>query len=255
MSLTSWSSLQVLLAADLNKIKDHLEGAVGSTLSWFLRCASGTNFLIRLSDNAGAQKFSIQDSDGAEVLALNSNGNLTIGGSFDPASSLPGILKFPTGSAPDPSIVNGRVIWDSDDFILAVGDGTTTQLLYPGQVPGDGDNGTHGASSTAATYTTLLTLNLTTTRVGGIAFHFSAGWTISNDAQTATMRAFLDDTTASGDITETNTAGTYLPANIAGLFTSVAAGAHTVKLQFTNGSASGSTSVRHPAGMAVATTA
>ena len=55
---------------------------------------------IKLSDNAGVQKFSIQDSDAATVFQVNSDGSITIGGTA---------LNFDTSSAWAVHANNGAV--------------------------------------------------------------------------------------------------------------------------------------------------
>ena len=42
------------------------------------------NVVLQLGDNAGSNKFSIQDSDGAEIFLVNSNGGLSAGAVADP---------------------------------------------------------------------------------------------------------------------------------------------------------------------------
>ena len=112
--------------ADLNQYKQHLEGQAGSTLSWFLRVASSQNFINRLSDAGGAQKFSIQDSGGVEVASIDSDGDLTISGSLAPAA-----LTIPTASAPT-STTEGVMQWDTDDDHITVGDGANN-LVFPNE--------------------------------------------------------------------------------------------------------------------------
>jgi hypothetical protein len=125
MSITEVSAGDTITAANYNQIKNHLEGATGSTLAYFLRVAAANNFVIRLSDNAGAQKFSIQDSDGVEIASIDSDGDFTLSGSYSPAT-----LVLPNSAGPAPT-TEGDIQWDSDDHNIVVGDSSGTQTFRP----------------------------------------------------------------------------------------------------------------------------
>ncbi len=112
MALNTQATGETVLAADLNDIKDHLEGAAGATLAWFLRTLASNDFIIRLSDNAGAQKLVIQDSDGTEVCSIDSDGLLTMN-----------TLKVPVSASPAQTTA-GHVVYDSTNDILTVGNGS-----------------------------------------------------------------------------------------------------------------------------------
>lgn len=81
MVLSSVSPGDVIRSTpDINQYKDHLEGAVGNELAWFLRVLALNNFTIRLSDDVGAQSFILQDSAGVVIFEIDSNGVIEIGG-------------------------------------------------------------------------------------------------------------------------------------------------------------------------------
>jgi hypothetical protein len=65
------------LASALNQYRDHLQGAGGSTDAWHFRSAGGADFIITLSDAAGARKLSIRDSGGVEVASIDSDGTFS----------------------------------------------------------------------------------------------------------------------------------------------------------------------------------
>ena len=132
MSIAAVSAGDTIAADDVNTIKNHLEGQAGSTLAWFLRAASGENIVIRLADNAGAKKFSIQDSDGSEIAMVDSDGALTISSTFTP-----GTLILPQGSAPTPT-VEGDIQWDTDDDVIVVGTGSTQKRIGSGTLKTSG---------------------------------------------------------------------------------------------------------------------
>ena len=79
MALNKPQPNESILASDVTNIVNHLEGANGTSLAWFLRSALASDFIIRLSDNAGSRKIIVQDSTGAEVASIDSDGNI-VGG-------------------------------------------------------------------------------------------------------------------------------------------------------------------------------
>lgn len=122
MALSQFTAGATLPASDLNEIVDHLQGASGSTDAWHFRSSTGNNFLITLSDNAGARKFSVRDSDGTEVFSVNSDGALTA------ASTVFTNLDIPTSASPSQT-TEGRAVWDSDDDRLTIGTGAATKVI------------------------------------------------------------------------------------------------------------------------------
>ena len=76
MALTQVSAGNTAVIGDVNQYKDALEGASGATVAYHLRVATGQNFLMTLPDNAAARKFSIRDSDLAEIFNVDSNGGM-----------------------------------------------------------------------------------------------------------------------------------------------------------------------------------
>ena len=86
MALTSVTSGNQAAASDLNQFKTHLEGGSGSTVAYLLRTASGNDFIVVLSDNAGAQVFSVRDSADVQVAMIDSNGNLDLDGTITAGS-------------------------------------------------------------------------------------------------------------------------------------------------------------------------
>jgi hypothetical protein len=122
MSLPNPSAGDRILAAHQQSVKNHLEGAVGSTAPWHLRQSSG-NFQITLSTNDGTTKFRLNDSDGTQVFAVDSDGNVTFVGAPTFAS-----LVFPTSATPTQT-TDGSVFWDTDDDVLTVGTGAATKRL------------------------------------------------------------------------------------------------------------------------------
>jgi hypothetical protein len=123
MTLPNPSTGDVVAATHVSDIKNHLEGASGSTAPYHLRQSTG-NFIITLPDAAGATKLSLRDSGAVEIFAVDSNGNITHAGSYAPATFI-----VPTSAAPAPT-TEGSMLWDTDDNYLAVGDGAATQVFF-----------------------------------------------------------------------------------------------------------------------------
>lgn len=146
-----------ILINDLNQLIDLFEGASSMTEAWKLVSSSGENFIIKLADAAGARKFSIQDSAGVEVAYIDSDGNLTISGSFTPS----GTLILPASTSPA-TTTDAAIQWDSDDNLIVVGDGSTTQTFYPGATK-------YKYKTTQQDFTTT-TLATVTATSGNIAF-------------------------------------------------------------------------------------
>lgn len=109
MALPTFTANTVLPAADLTNIIEHLQGASGKTDAYHFRCSSGNNYLITLSDAAGARKVSVRDSALVEVMSINSDGAMTLastltisGGGFAVTgdSSVTGTLTATTLAGP-----------------------------------------------------------------------------------------------------------------------------------------------------------
>lgn len=124
-SLYTVNTDDIVQAADVNQFKKMLEGDATYTMAWLLRVAASQNFIIRLADNAGAQKFSIQDSDGVEVASINSNGDLAIN-TYTFSN-----LTLPTSASPAQT-TEGQIVWDSANDRLTIGDGSSRKTFFPG---------------------------------------------------------------------------------------------------------------------------
>ena len=146
-------------AAHIDSIRTHLEGGSGDTAPYKLRQSSG-DFIVVLADNAGASELSIHDSDDVEVAHIDSNGNLT-------ATTVTFTnLDIPVSASPSQT-ADGRVVWDSDDDKLTIGDSSsrktfvdvTKQMVWVG---GDSTERTTTATI-AATLSTISSLNIPVT--------------------------------------------------------------------------------------------
>lgn len=126
---TRVTSGSTILINDLNQLIDLFEGAASMTEAFKFVSSAGENFIVKLSDAAGARKFSIQDSAGSEVASINSDGALVISGGFTPSGSL--ILPASTSPA---TTTDAAIQWDSDDNRIVVGDGSSVQTFYPGTI-------------------------------------------------------------------------------------------------------------------------
>lgn len=129
MALTRVTAGSEASIDDLNQIIDLLQGTSGFTEAFLLRCATSSDFKVRLSDAAGARRFEIQDSAGTAQAYVDSDGNLTATG-----LTLSGSFVLPQGAAAAPT-AEGSIAWDTDDNLLKIGDGATTQTFYPGAIP------------------------------------------------------------------------------------------------------------------------
>ena len=146
-------------AAHIDSIRTHLEGGSGDTAPYKLRQSTG-DFIVVLADNAGASELSIHDSDDVEVAHIDSNGNLT-------ATTVTFTnLDIPVSASPSQT-ADGRVVWDSDDDKLTIGDSSsrktfvdvTKQMVWVG---GDSTERTTTATI-AATLSTISSLNIPVT--------------------------------------------------------------------------------------------
>ena len=141
MALPNPSAGDVIRASHVDEIREHLEGASGSTAPYHLRQSTG-NFIITLPDAAGATKLRLNDSGGTEVFSVDSDGTITHSGTYVPAT-----LTLPTSASPVPT-VEGRVIWDSDDNNLTIGNGSSAQVFF------SDDKGSDLTAATTLTPTT-----------------------------------------------------------------------------------------------------
>lgn len=124
MALPSPATGETVEATDITDIKDHLEGAVGSTAPYHFRQSSG-NWKITLSTANGSTKLSLCDSGGVEVFSVDSDGNVTAAGSISQ-----GTLIWPTSATPSQT-TEGSGYWDTDDDLITMGTGSATKRFQP----------------------------------------------------------------------------------------------------------------------------
>ena len=124
MALPNPAAGDSVAAAHIDSIRTHLEGGSGDTAPYKLRQSTG-DFIVVLADNAGSSEFSIHDSDDIEVAHIDSNGSLTV------TSTVFTNLDIPTSATPSQT-TEGRMVWDSDDDVLTVGDGSSRKTFYSG---------------------------------------------------------------------------------------------------------------------------
>lgn len=160
MALTSVTAGATALVTDVNQYKNALEGA--STNTWLLKAATTTHFQVQLADNGGSYSFKILDNDGSAVATIDSNGNLTLVGSFSP-----GTLVLPLSASPAQT-TEGQIVWDSDDDVITVGDGSSRKTFYPG-----GPSYKYKVAAQAQNFTTSTYTDITATS-GNLAFTAAA---------------------------------------------------------------------------------
>lgn len=97
MALTSVTTGTTAAIGDVNQYKVALEGGSGGEVAYHLKVASGENILITLADASGAKKLSVRDSAAAELLALDSNGILSLGTGGVDINTAAGLLKHEAG--------------------------------------------------------------------------------------------------------------------------------------------------------------
>ena len=154
MSLPNPAPGDSVAADDIDQIRNHLEGGSGKTAPYKLRQSSG-DMIVVLADNAGASEFSIHDSDDVEVAHIDSNGNATF------LTTTYTNFDLPVAASPSQT-AEGRVVWDSDDDKLTIGDGSSRKTFYPGPVTGwvmVGSNTTE-QTTTAVADTDMVTVTL-----------------------------------------------------------------------------------------------
>ena len=126
MALTRVTALEEASVDDLNQLIDALEGTAGFEVAYLLKSLAASDFKVRLADAAGARRFEIQDSAGTAQAYVDSDGNLTILGSFTPGS-----LVLPGATSPSLT-TNNQVSVDTDDATLMVRIGGSNYTFYPG---------------------------------------------------------------------------------------------------------------------------
>ena len=124
MALPAPTNGETVEYTDITDIKDHLEGAVGSTAPWHFRQSSG-NWKVTLSTANGTTKLSLCDSSGVEVFSVDSDGNVTAAGSISQ-----GTLIWPTSATPSQT-TEGSGYWDTDDDLITMGTGSATKRFQP----------------------------------------------------------------------------------------------------------------------------
>ena len=197
MTLPNPSTGDTVQATDISGIKNHLEGASGSTAPYHLRQSTG-NFLITLPDAAGATKLRVNNSAGVEVFSVNSDGTITNSGTY-----APGAIILPTSASPAPT-VDGSIVWDSDDNNIAVGNGSTTQVFY------SDDKGPNVASASTITPSNGHFFHVTgTTTITGISakpagleiiLYFENALTITHNATSFILREAKSRVVAAGEV-------------------------------------------------------
>lgn len=123
MALPNPSPGDTVAAAHIDSIRTHLEGGAGDTAPYKLRQSAG-DFIVVLADAAGASALSIHDSADVEVASIDSDGLATI------TSLSITNLDLPVSASPSQT-ADGRIVWDSDDDVITVGDGTSRKTFYP----------------------------------------------------------------------------------------------------------------------------
>lgn len=152
MAISAVTANTTGLAADLNQYRNHLLGLSSSTAAYVMRSSTGDDFIVVLSDAAGARRFSVRDSADVEVASIDSDGNLVVAGTTFTT------LNLPTAASPSQT-ADGRIVWDSDDNRITVGDGTGRQTFFPGNPWILVGVSTTEATMTSATAAALVTIS------------------------------------------------------------------------------------------------
>lgn len=222
MALPNPSAGDSILAAHIDSIRTHLQGASGDTEAWAFRQSSG-NVVFTLATADGSNGFRINDSAGTQVGYLDSDGNLTIAGGLTQATQV-----FPLSASPAQT-AEGSVVWDSDDDVLTIGDGASRKTFYPGQqalqerwLPHCGPVNTTALSALTANAAYLIpmepltrnrTLATITVNLGGSTDNIDVGVYSTTDDATFTKVVTLGSTAfpGTGDLAQ-NIADTALTA-------------------------------------------
>lgn len=197
MALPAPITGETVEATDVTGIKDHLEGAVGSTAPYHFRQSSG-NLLIDLTTNDGTTKLSLRDSDGVEVFSVDSNGTIVQSGALTSSTQILPLTATPAQTA------EGEVKWDTDDDQLTVGDGTSRRVFQPF------NKGTDIASATTVTLANDQYYHVTgTTTVTGLStkpagymvtLEFDGALQLTYNATSFILRGGLNVQTVAGDV-------------------------------------------------------
>ena len=126
MALSSVSAGNEVQAANINQFKEHLEGGAGKTVAYLLRQTTGSDFIIVLGGNSTSRKFSMKDSDDAEIFAVNADGNVTVGGSLTV-----GTLTAPGASSPSQTGA-GQMVYNTSSNKLTIGNGSSRDVVSTG---------------------------------------------------------------------------------------------------------------------------
>jgi len=125
MALSSVSAGNEVQAANINQFKEHLEGGAGKTVAYLLRQTTGSDFIIVLGGNSTSRKFSMKDSDDAEIFAVNADGKVTA------VEVAPTALTAPSSSSPAQTTA-GQLVYDTTLSKLTVGNGSSRDTIGGG---------------------------------------------------------------------------------------------------------------------------
>lgn len=158
-------------ATNLNQLIDLMEGA--ESIDFLLKSLTATDFKVRLADAAGARKLIIQDSAGATVATIDSDGNATF-------TSIT-LTSFVLPSAASPSqTADASVVWDSDNDYLTIGDGTSRKSFQP---DGQGSDLASASTITPTHRYHRVTGTTTITAIGTMPAGFKVGLTFAGVLQ------------------------------------------------------------------------
>lgn len=188
MTITRVTDGNTSAATNLNQLIDLMEGA--ETIDYLLKSLTATDFKVRLADAAGARKLIIQDSAGATVATIDSDGNATF------TSMTLTSFVLPTAASPAQT-ADGSIVWDSDDDYLTIGTGSARKSFQPAN---QGSNIASASSITVTdryhrvTGTTTITaistkpagFHLTLTFAGALQLTHSAGLSLAGAANYTT---------------------------------------------------------------------
>lgn len=141
--LYSVSDGDVALAADVNQYRTALEG--GAAQQFSLVQKAGANFTIQMATANGSDKVSFKDSAQVEVASLDSDGSFTSNA-----------IVLPSATSPAQT-ASGSVVWDSNDEVLTVGDGTSRVVFTPSRIARSTSNFTKNTNDTLADVTGIVT--------------------------------------------------------------------------------------------------
>ena len=145
MALPNPATGDIVAAADITGIKDHLEGA--NTAPWLLKAAAGSDLILRA---ASGRSLRLQDSAAADILVLTGGQGISPSGLILPASAAPA------------QTVDGEVKWDSVNKWFTVGDGTSRKTFKPAGDASAGSFELVGENTTEVTSTSTSDVSLVT---------------------------------------------------------------------------------------------